>query len=80
MSEDLTKAFSDLQEEAVLKLVRQRVARGDDPRTIVADCQEGFARLGQRYQAREYDVSDLIRAAEIFKQALVSIPGTIKAH
>jgi methanogenic corrinoid protein MtbC1 len=73
MSEQLKQALSDLEEETVLKLVQERLDSGDDPMTIVADCREGMANVGKRYEDHEYYVSDLIMAAEIFKQAMALI-------
>jgi len=77
MSEPLKQALSDLEEETVLRLVQERLDSGDDPMTIVVDCREGMARVGERYEAHEYYVSDLIMAAEISKQAMMLI-GTVK--
>jgi len=75
MSELLKQALSDLKEEDVLKLVRERLVRGEDPLTIIADCREGMAQVGKRYESGEYYVSDLIMAGEVFKQAM-AIVGT----
>ncbi len=75
MSELLKQALSDLKEEDVLKLVRERLVRGDDPLAIIADCREGMSRVGKRYESGEYYVSDLIMAGEVFKQAM-AIVGT----
>jgi methanogenic corrinoid protein MtbC1 len=78
MSEQLKQALSDLEEETVLKLVQERLDSGDDPMTIVADCREGMAHVGKRYEDHEYYVSDLIMAAEIFKQAMALIGAKFK--
>ncbi len=78
MSESLTQALSDLEEENVLKLVQERLAAGEDPLTIMADCREGMAQVGKRYEAGEYYVSDLIMAGEVFKQAMTLISTKFK--
>jgi methanogenic corrinoid protein MtbC1 len=67
MSDQLKQAFSDLEEETVLKLVQARLA-ADDPLAILADCREGMALVGKRYEAGEYYVSDLIMAGEVLNQ------------
>ena len=54
MSEQLEQALSDLEEETALKLVQERLDSGGDPMTIVADCREGMARVGKRYEDKEY--------------------------
>ena len=73
MSDLLKQALSDLEEEAALKLVRERLDGGEDPLAIIADCREGMADVGKRYEAQEYYVSDLIMAGEVFKQAMAMI-------
>ncbi len=78
MSEPLTQALSDLEEENVLKLVQERVAAGEDPLTIMANLREGMAQVGKRYEANEYYVSDLIMAGEVFKQAMTLISAKFK--
>lgn len=73
MSAQLKQALSDLDEEAVLKLVQERLEAGEDPLGIIADCRDGMADVGKRYEAQEYYVSDLIMAGEVFKQAMSKI-------
>ena len=73
MSDQLKQALSDLDEEVVLKVVQDRLDAGDEPLDIIADCREGMADVGKRYEAQEYYVSDLIMAGEVFKQAMAKI-------
>jgi len=69
MSDQLAVAISDLEEQKALKLVKERLEAGVDPLAILSDCREGMTLVGQRYQAGEYFLSELIMAGEIFKQA-----------
>jgi methanogenic corrinoid protein MtbC1 len=78
MSEQLKQALSDLQEETALKLVRERLAAGEDALAIMADLREGMAQVGKRYETNEYYVSDLIMAGEVFKQAMAMIGAKFK--
>lgn len=73
MSDQLKQAMSDLEEDAVLKLVQEGLDTGEDPLAIIADCREGMSDVGKRYEAQEYYVSDLIMAGEVFKQAMAMI-------
>ena len=66
----LIAAVADLQEEAVLALVRQRLAAGDDPLSMIKDCQEGLRQVGLRYEQREYFLAGLIMGGEIFYQVM----------
>lgn len=80
MSNPLVKALSDLEEELVLRLVQERLAAGEDPLAILADCREGMADVGRRYEDNEYYVSDLIMAGEVFKQANALISEHIEVE
>ncbi|MBI9043421.1 MAG: cobalamin-dependent protein [Anaerolineaceae bacterium] len=70
MTDLLKKVLSDLDEEEVLRLVQEKLDAGDDPLAIIASCREGMADVGKRYEAKEYYVSELIMAGEVFKQAM----------
>jgi methanogenic corrinoid protein MtbC1 len=79
MSDQLKQALSDLDEETALKLVQERLDAGEDPLAIIADCREGMADVGKRYEANEYYVSELIMAGEVFKQAMAKIGTKFQA-
>jgi methanogenic corrinoid protein MtbC1 len=66
----LIAAVADLQEEASLEIVRQRLDVGDDPLLIIQDCKEGMRQVGVRYERREYFLAGLIMAGEIFRQVM----------
>jgi methanogenic corrinoid protein MtbC1 len=66
----LIKSVSDLEEEKALELVKLRIAKGDDPLNIVHDCQDGLQQVGERYEKREYFLSGLIMAGEIFREVM----------
>ena len=61
---------ADLNEDAALALVKERISRGDDPLTITEDCQEGLRIVGERYERQEYFLAGLIMAGEIFRQVM----------
>jgi methanogenic corrinoid protein MtbC1 len=68
MIDTLATAISDLEEVQVLQMVQERLASGTDPQAILTACRDGMALVGQRYEAGEYYVSELIMAGEMFKQ------------
>ncbi len=80
MSDPLNQALSNLEEEKVLKLVRERLDAGEAPLTIIAACRAGMADVGKRYETQEYYISDLIMAGEIFKQAMTMIGKMFQAN
>ena len=63
----LAQLVADLEEEAVLELVRQRLNAGDDPLQIIDECNQGMREVGQRYEKREYFIAGLIMSGEIFR-------------
>jgi methanogenic corrinoid protein MtbC1 len=66
----LVQLLANLDEDAVLALVRQRIAAGDDPLQIIEECNAGLQRVGQRYEAGEYFISGLIMSGEIFREVM----------
>lgn len=69
MSDKLAAAISELEEEQMKALVKERLDAGDDPQAILASCRDGMTQVGQRYETGEYFVSELIMAGEMFKTA-----------
>ncbi len=66
----LATLIADLEENAVLALVQERLAAGDDPLQIIDDCNAGMRVVGQRYENGEYFVSALIMSGEIFREVV----------
>ena len=73
MSQSLSQAVVDLMEEEVSQMVEERLQAGADPMKLVEECRQGMTLVGQRYESKEYFLSDLIMAAEIFKNAMTLI-------
>ena len=70
MSESLTTALVEMREDDVLAAVRAAKEAGAAPADIIADLQAGMKEIGDKYEAEEYYLSELIMTAEIFKRAL----------
>lgn len=70
LSAELIRSVADLQDEEVLRIVRLRIDRGDDPMNIVEDCRRGMVEVGTRYEARQYYLSGLILAGEILREVM----------
>jgi len=66
----LAALIANLEEDAVLALVEERLAAGDDPLQIIDDCNAGMRIVGQRYENGEYFVSALIMSGEIFREVV----------
>ena len=74
----LIRHVAELNEQEVLALVQECLSNGDDPLSIVEDCQEGMRRVGERYEQRQYFLSGLIMAGEIFREVMELIQPVIK--
>jgi methanogenic corrinoid protein MtbC1 len=66
--ETLVQKLADLDEEGVLARVTDEMDKGTDPLQIFDACRQGMVAVGERYETGDYYVSDLMLAAEIFKQ------------
>ena len=66
----LLNGVADLDETGVLVRVAAALSRGEDPVQIVTACEAGMRLVGERYERREYYLSGLIMAGEIFREVL----------
>ncbi|MCA2001328.1 MAG: cobalamin-dependent protein [Chloroflexi bacterium] len=76
----LIHLLADLEEEAVLKLVGEKLAAGSDPLKILEDCNEGMKIVGQRYERGEYYIAGLIMSGEIFREVVEIIQPLMMAQ
>jgi methylmalonyl-CoA mutase cobalamin-binding domain/chain len=66
----LALLIANLEEDAVLELVHQRLDAGDNPLHIIDECNEGMREVGQRYEKGEYFIAGLIMSGEIFREVV----------
>ena len=66
----LVSAIANLNEELALNLIRERLGENDDPLNLIADCQKGLQRVGERYAQHKYYLSGLIMGGEIFYEVM----------
>lgn len=70
MNESLVKAITDLNEEKVIKMVKDEMKKGARTQDILAALQEGMDNVGNLYEESEYFIADLIMAGIIFREVL----------
>lgn len=68
MEQELTQKFAELDEDGVLKLVRQAIESGTDPQIILKACQDGMRAVGEKFESGIYFVSDLMLSGHMFKE------------
>ncbi len=67
--EDLVKAVTDLDEDSAYKLVEQLINDGIEPKDIIGILREGVEVVGEKFNKKEYFLTELVMAGEIFTQA-----------
>jgi len=70
LTDTLTSALVEMREDDVLAAVRAATAAGTSSADIIAALQAGMKDIGDKYEAGDYFLSELIMSAEIFKRAL----------
>jgi methanogenic corrinoid protein MtbC1 len=68
MPEDLVIALADLKENETLKIVKDRLAAGEEPLKILDDSKRAMEIVGERFAKGDYFIPDLIYSGEILKQ------------
>ncbi len=67
---EISDALADLEEDKVLKLVKEKLDANEDPFKILEACRKGIADIGNQSIERTAFLTDLIMAGEIFKEAM----------
>jgi len=70
MDKELFNSFVDLQEEDVLKIVRERLESGEDAFTIAETCKNALVKIGDLFSKKEYFLSELVMSGEIFREIM----------
>lgn len=71
LTDSLSKAIAELEEEQVAKLVKERLEKGVTPLEIVNALQQGMAEAGSRFESGEYFLGELIMCGEIMQDSMV---------
>jgi len=77
---ELAEHLVELREEALLSLVRRRLAAGDDPLQVIEECEVGIRLVGERYEQHQYFLSGLIMAGEIFRQVMEIVKPALESR
>jgi len=75
----LAQAVGDLDEATAERLVQDRLAKGEPALSILEELQTGMSVVGERFEAGEYFLSELIYAADIFKKAGAPLQEELKS-
>ncbi len=67
MAGDLVNLLADLKEQEALKVVKERLGKGEDALKILDDARKGMEIVGKRFASSQYFIPDLVYSGEILK-------------
>lgn len=70
LTDALSKAIAELEDDNVLTLVKERLANGVAPLEIVNSLQQGMVEVGKRFEVGEYFLSELVMCGEIMGSSM----------
>jgi methanogenic corrinoid protein MtbC1 len=68
MSGELIEAIAELEEKEALRLTKEKLNRGEEPRLILDESRSGMEIVGERFSEGTYFLPELIFSAEIFRE------------
>jgi trimethylamine corrinoid protein len=68
MNEKLVNLMADLNEDETIALVKNLIASGEKPMSILDASKDAMALVGKRFEKGEYFIPDLMMAGEILKE------------
>jgi dimethylamine corrinoid protein len=77
---NLAQALGDLEEVAVISGVEKELASGAAASAVLEELQAGMNIVGERFEAQEYFLSELLYAADIFKKASAPLAEGLKGQ
>jgi corrinoid protein of di/trimethylamine methyltransferase len=80
VNEKIAVLIAEVEEDQTLEEVRRALDEGADPLSLVEALREGMSVVGDKYEAKEYFLPDLILSAEIFKEAIALIEPRLKGE
>ena len=70
---ELGAALADLKEQEVYALVKEKLASGASAMDIIRECNAAMVEIGNRFEANQYFISELIMSGEIFKNIMAQL-------
>ncbi|MFW9874417.1 MAG: B12-binding domain-containing protein, partial [Candidatus Thorarchaeota archaeon] len=69
--EEISEAITNLEEDKVLQLVKEKIDANEDPIKILEACRLGMSKIGSEAgEGGTMFLTDLIMAGEIFNEAM----------
>lgn len=77
--DELKKAMTELDLDAIAPLVREALDAGEDPPLVLASMAGGMAGVGELFEKGEYFLADLVLAGEGMKEGLEVLEPRLEA-
>ena len=77
MKDKLADAFINLKRDDVLSLVKSQTQGGGDPSQILEELRQGMLTIMERYERREYPLTSVAEAIEIYKEVSQSLEPSL---
>jgi len=77
--EELKKAMTELDLDAIAPLVREALDAGEEPPMVLASMADGMAAVGELFEKGEYFLADLVLAGEGMKEGLEVLQPHLEA-
>ena len=71
MSQELSNCIVELRKEELIEAIKEKLEGGEDVVQILNECRRGMTIVGERFQAGDYYLAELMLSADIFKSAVV---------
>jgi methanogenic corrinoid protein MtbC1 len=68
MSQALIEAITDMREEDAVRMAKEMLDKGTNPLEVLESCREAMTIIGQRFEAGDCFVPELILAGEVLRQ------------
>ena len=78
--EELIQAVEELEEEESYSIVKALLDEGVDPKEIIDSLRKGVETVGERFNKKEYFLTELVMAGEIFQQSAKILETAMKAE
>jgi len=76
--EELLQAIAELEEEKSYTLVKKVLDEGINPKEIIDILRKGVEIVGERFNKKEYFLTELVMAGEIFQQSAKILESAMK--
>lgn len=80
MTQTISQALADFDEDSVMKAVKRHLDSGGDPILLVHELQAGMNLVGERFNTGRYFLSELIMSADLFSRVMLLVEPLLEGQ